>query len=149
MNDCSYRVGDVLSQALEIMAFLDLEPSGGQALSAEQALWSEIQFRGPREGTLVLIIGQHLARLLAQTISAQDQVSARECLDAVQELTNVTCGLILPEIALEQRDVFNMSVPQVHGTCTTEQIEAFLADPRTERYCVNDEELAVRLALNP
>ncbi len=85
--------------------------------------------------------------MMAQTIAAQERVSVRDCLDAVQELTNVTCGLILPEISFAQHDVFNLSVPKVHGECTSDQIDSLLADPVTERYCVDNDELAIRLSL--
>ena len=147
MNDCTYRVGEALAKALEIMVFLDLEPSGGRLWPAEKMLWSEIRFRGPRIGSLTLLVSQRIAEMMAQTIAAQERVSVRDCLDAVQELTNVTCGLILPEISFAQHDVFNLSVPKVHGECTSDQIDSLLADPVTERYCVDNDELAIRLSL--
>lgn len=147
MNECTYHAGEALAKALEIMAFLDLEPSGGRLWPAQKMLWSEIRFSGPREGTLSILISQRIAELVAQTIGAQEKVPVQECLDAVQELTNVTCGLILPDMAFAQHDVFNMSVPKVSGVCTPAQMDTFLADASTERYCVENDEIAIRLLL--
>lgn len=103
-----------LSEALETMAFMVPMPLEEELEVPSRSLLGEISFRGPKTGMLQILAGVDFAATLAENIAALEDTDDSACIDAVQELCNVTCGLLLPELASEEDDQFDMSIPQTH-----------------------------------
>lgn len=104
---------DALAQALETMAFMDLEPLGQDLHPPQQPVLTVICFYGPKQGQLQVLSSLSLGRLLAETIGCLAAPSDEEALDAWQEVGNVVCGLILPRIAASPLDVYDVTIPTV------------------------------------
>jgi CheY-specific phosphatase CheX len=100
-------------QALETMAFLTELPLEEDAVVPQQCILSQIDFSGPKEGTISILAGRRFAETLAQNMGALDDVDDQICGDAMKELANVTSGLLLPMISSCHGDIFDISVPYI------------------------------------
>ena len=106
-----------LSEALEKMAFLTLLPKDDEAIVPLETILTEIRFSGPKNGTLLIMAGQDFGTILAENIGAVCEADDEICSDALKELVNVTCGLLLPLLNGSPEDVFDVTVPKtVRGT---------------------------------
>ncbi len=111
--DTQNVVSVAVTQALEKMAFLMAIPFEETPPTPEVVIMSEIEFAGPVSGRIRAAAGLDFATSLALNISGQDELTEEECADAMKELVNVTCGLVLPLIAGSPADVFDLSVPHL------------------------------------
>lgn len=100
-----------LTHALEQMAFLTILPPDENIVAPETITLAEISFTGPKTGTIQILAGLDLCKILAENIAALKQVNEETCYDALKELSNVTCGLLLPELADSPADVFDITIP--------------------------------------
>jgi hypothetical protein len=110
--DAKNLVTQSLAQALERMAFLDVLPYQETPRVPAQFTLAEIRFAGTVTGSIQVAAGIEFARELAANMGLLDQPSEYQCLDAIKELVNVTCGLVLPMLATPDTDVFDLSIPQ-------------------------------------
>ena len=117
-----------LSQALETMAFLTIMPIEEDLVIPEKTILAEISFTGPKSGTIQILAGLDFCRILAENISAFDKVNNETCCDAIKELSNVTCGLLLPVIASSPTDVFDVTVPTSNNGLNSPKWHEFAAD---------------------
>ena len=84
-----------LAEALETMAFMVPVALEDELPIPEKSIMGEISFSGPKTGTLHILAGVGFAKSLAENIAALEDPDDDSCIDAMQELSNVTCGLIL------------------------------------------------------
>ncbi len=103
-----------IAQALERMAFLDVLPCLETPPAPNRILRAEIDFTGSMDGSIHVVAGLDFARELAGNMGLLDQPTEEQCTDALRELVNVTCGLVLPLLTTPEADVFNVSIPRVH-----------------------------------
>jgi len=75
-----------------------------------------------------MLTGADFGKLLAENIAAIDQADEKQALDAIKELSNVTCGLLLPEIPEKSSDVFDVTVPTVKTGSDSPEWNGFLQD---------------------
>lgn len=115
MIETNTMLTDALTQALEIMAFLCNLPLEEDRVAPENTVLAQISFKGPRTGTIRILAGRDFAGVLAQNIGALEQADDETAFDAMKELANVTCGLLLPMIGSSPADVFDMSIPAVQS----------------------------------
>ncbi|MFI5379151.1 MAG: chemotaxis protein CheX [Tepidisphaerales bacterium] len=103
-----------LVDALEQMAFVSALPPEGEPATPLRPLLLRISFRGPVCQRFELIADEELGSLMAANIFGAESAEARfRARDALKELLNVTCGLVLSRWpALEDRN-FEMSIPEV------------------------------------
>lgn len=102
-----------LTEALETMAFLAVLPLEEEISAPENIAMAEISFTGPKNGTIQIMAGLDFSKILAENIGALTEVDDNTCYDALKELSNVTCGLLLPMLASSQADVFDLTVPTI------------------------------------
>lgn len=147
-SETVYMVSEALSQALETMAFMDVEPCEDRPMHPGVIITAEINFSGPACGTLRASAGIDFAQMLAENVSGLDEITEEQCIDAMQELVNVTCGLILPMLASDQSDVFDLTVP--HLTRSEERLhwEDFLDLDDVSVVNVEGFPVATRLIIN-
>jgi len=136
-------VAEALAMALEKMAFLDAMPSAAPFEPTAEMLGAEIDFDGPARGTLQIAAAGAFACVIRGTIAGPDDPGASELTDTLQELANVTCGLVLPMLATDETDVFRVSVPR---PCSSADW-ARNADAEPAIMDVEGHQVAVRLIL--
>jgi len=122
---------DSLAQALETMAFLTNMPLEEDTAAPEKTILAEISFAGPKNGTIQILAGLDLCRILAENIGALTEVNDETCYDALKELSNVTCGLLLPMLASSQTDVFDVTVPAVKTGDDSPRWDEFVEQPNS------------------
>jgi len=141
---------EAVSQALETMAFLDVLPAdedNDEILIGRHLLLSEISFSGPKNGNLQLLTGTDFGKFLAENIAAIDQADETQALDALKELSNVTCGLLLPEISEKPSDEFDVTVPTVKTGSDSPEWSGFLQDKNSLLLNAEGYAIAVKLRM--
>ena len=140
---------DALSEVLETMAFLGTGPLDEQTITPDAAVLTEMRFSGPRSGSIQILSGLSLGRILAQNIGALDEADDQAALDAWKELCNVTCGLVIPRIAASTAEVYDVTVPAVTTGEGAPSWDWFASQPDTCVLNVEGYATAVRLTINP
>jgi CheY-specific phosphatase CheX len=107
---------DSLAQALETMAFWDVMSPDEDSTIPEKTILGQISFTGSKAGTIEMLAGMEFTRTLAENFAALDDADEESCLDALKELCNVVCGLLLPMLASSDTDVFDIAVPTIDNS---------------------------------
>jgi len=123
------NVSEGLIQALETMAFLTEMPMEDDLPIPEQTIMAEMDFMGPRNGSVQIIGGLEFGRILAENIGNLDEPCREDACDALKELSNVTCGLFLPRLTSTTAESFTVSVPRLKTCDDSSQWREFTADP--------------------
>ena len=108
---------------------------------------TKIEFRGPQKGSIEILAGAEFAETLAENFAALDEVTREDRQDALQELANVTCGLVTPMIAADLADVFDLTLPTISDCDGPSKWDAFVTD---EEGCVMNVEghmIAAKLSI--
>ncbi len=92
-----------------------------------------------------MLAGLDFCKILAENIAGIEKANNRKALDALQELSNVTCGLFLPMVVSSTADVFDVTVPEVQKYDNPSQWDEFVADANT--YILNIEGHAIAAKL--
>lgn len=147
MIDTESLLIDSLEQALEKMAFLTIVPTEEDIAAPEETILAEISFTGPQKGTLQLLAGLDLCKILAKNIAALTDANGEACYDALKELSNVTCGLIIPKLACSQADVFDLTIPRIKNEGNCPSWNEFAEQPDTYVLDIEGYLVAARLTL--
>lgn len=134
--------------ALETMAFFCCEPATVDALSPEDAISVEMDFKGPRSGHVQIVTSRFFGQRLASNalccgVTDPDAVDRAE--DSVRELINVVVGALMPRIADRKSDVFNLSLPRSRPFDANLEWEAFANDQGVCLIDAEGETLGLRL----
>jgi len=121
-------VSEGLIQALETMAFVTLLPMDDELAAPDETILAEMDFMGPRNGSIRIIAGLDFGRILAENIGNLDNPSREDACDALKELSNVTCGLFLPRLTSTTAESFTVSVPRLQTCDNSSQWHAFVED---------------------
>ncbi|MCK5173962.1 MAG: chemotaxis protein CheX [Planctomycetes bacterium] len=140
-------VTEAISQALEKMAFLDAEPFDEESEAPSVIITADIDFSGPVSGTIRMVAGIDFAQTLAENISGMFELTEEQCADAVKELVNVTCGLVLPMIAASEADVFDLTVPHLSKSEDRMDWDDFVSQDEVTVLNVEGHAVATRLIL--
>ena len=140
-------VTEAMSQALEKMAFLDTEPFDEESEAPSVIITADIDFSGPVSGTIRMVAGIDFAQTLAENISGMFELTDEQCADAVKELVNVTCGLVLPMIAASEADVFDLTVPHLAKSEDRMDWDDFVSQDEVTVLNVEGHAVATRLIL--
>jgi two-component system chemotaxis response regulator CheY len=136
-----------LTQALETMAFLTIVPNDDDMATPDKTILAEMEFTGPKRGTICILAGVGLCRILAENIAGLDNVDDEGSLDALKELANVTCGLFLPMVVSSTADLFDVTVPTVKTCSDSTAWDEFIADRNCSILNVEGHATAVRLTI--
>lgn len=129
-DDC---LTQALAEAFETMAFLTALPVDDEMIIPQKTILAEIGFSGAKRGTIQMLAGLDFCETLAENIAAIEVVDNQAALDALQELSNVTCGLLLPMIVSSTADEFEVAVPKVENCDNPSQWDEFVAE---ENSCI-------------
>lgn len=122
-------IAETLCHVFETMAFLGQTGAEGSSNSPQQPVLTEISFRGPKAGHIRILSDLPLGRLLAENIACLENPTDEAALDAWQEICNVTCGLVIPQIADSTGEVYNVSIPTVTVGESVPQWSDFTVQP--------------------
>ena len=137
-----------LDQALETMAFLTIIPEDEEMIVPQTTMLAEMSFSGPKEGCIQILAGSAFAEIIAENIGAMDEVDDDMRIDALKELANVTCGLLVPMIASSESDVFDLTVPSVKSGPDAPEWDQFTAQQDVAVSNIDGFAVATRLFLN-
>ena len=91
---------EAFARAAETMAFVAAVPLDEPGDAPPGALRVAVRFGGPVAGTLELAAPEAFGALLAANLLGPDGPPVPDAaVDALKELANVTCGVLLPELA--------------------------------------------------
>ena len=138
---------DAITEALETMAFMVPISLEEELPVPERSILGQIHFSGPQNGTLQIIAGVEFAKTLAENIAALEDPDDDACLDAIQELSNVTCGLVLPELASSESDLFDMTIPETQWLDGKENWNNFIEDEATHILNIEEYLVAAKLTI--
>jgi len=116
-----------LSQALETTAYSMIMPIDDDMVIPEKTMLAEIGFMGPKSGTIQILAGVQLSKVLAENIAGLSNVDDKNACDALKELANITCGLFLPMVVSSTADLFDITIPTVKVCDNSEQWNEFIA----------------------
>jgi CheY-specific phosphatase CheX len=140
---------EAVSEALEKMAFLTILPLDKELPPPQDTLLSEIHYSGPESGTIQIMAGMEFTRLFADNMSAGRETDTEACLDVFRELSNVTCGLLLPLLSRSQEDIFDITVPTVARGCQMPSWDEFTGDSNSRLLNVENNLVALKLIRRP
>lgn len=122
-------VSDVIAEAVERSfsdtAFMTAVP--GEDLSPDEVAWTSscVEFSGPLKGRMTLRLSSSLLPELAANIMGEDDLpSVEDQIDALGEMVNIICGVILPGIN-EGDDVYRIDSPHTPPTASAESKHNF------------------------
>lgn len=104
-------VVECMGEAVEKMAFMMVMPDEDYISVPEEAIVSEIGFKGNFTGKIQIAAGQEFVEEFAQNFAAVEEVDEELCMSALGELTNVLSGLIMPVFDESSDKVFEITVP--------------------------------------
>jgi hypothetical protein len=136
-----------LSEALEKMAFLALLPLDDEAVEPTETILTEMRFTGPHNGILEILAGPDFGAVLAENIGAVCEVNDEICCDALKELVNVTCGLLLPLLVGSSQEVFDVTVPKTVKGQAVPTWQEFINNTNTYVHNVEGQLIATRLTI--
>ncbi len=137
-----------VDEALETMAFMTLMPIDEDMKTPVRTMLATMHFSGPRSGSIEILAGVEFAEIVAENIGAMDEVTDAMRCDAMKEVSNVACGLLIPMIADSASDVFDLSVPDVQIDDTGREWNEFTAQSTTVVSNVEGYAVATRLTTN-
>ena len=138
---------DAIAEALETMAFMVPVSLEEELPVPTRSIIGQISFSGPQSGTLQIIAGVGFAKALAENIAALEDPDDDACIDAMQELSNVTCGLILPGLASSESDLFDMTIPKTQWFDGEENWNNFIEDESAQILNIEEHLVAAKLTL--
>lgn len=136
-----------LTQALEVMALVTAVPVDDDMATPQKTALAQIGFTGPKKGTILMLVGLDFCKTLAENIAGADKANNESALDAVKELSNVTCGLFLPMVVSSTADVFDVTVPEVKKCDNPTQWDEFVADANTCILNIEGHAIAAKLII--
>jgi hypothetical protein len=149
MIDTANILTGALAQALETMAFMEIMPMEEDLSAPDEILCAEISYVGPQQqGCIQIIAGRAFAETLAENIGALDEVTEADCRDALQELANVTCGLVTPIIASDLSEVFELSIPSIKDNEDAPTWDTWVTDPEACVLNVEENMIVAKLTMH-
>ena len=106
-------ITESISMALEKIAFLDAMPAEQSGDSPNEVIVAEIDFDGQTSGKIQIAAEKGFARHFAENMSGITDLTDEQYNDALKELANITCGLVLPMISESSEEIFDLTVPHL------------------------------------
>jgi len=139
-----------VTEAFETMAFMLAMPPMDELPAPADSILVTMSFSGPVSGTVELCAPSDIAKLIAANIMGlepDDETLSEKGLDAIKEMLNTTCGLLLPRLAESPADVFQVTIPAAQPCSDSSQWEQFTAQSDTAILEIDGTPLACRITL--
>jgi len=139
VTDTMDIITESVSQALEKIAFLEVMPPEDENTDPKDIIVAKIDFGGNVSGRIQIASEREFTRMFAENMSGMEALTDEQYDDALKELANITCGLVLPMLAESQKEQFNMDVP-----CLTE-----LSPPKWQDFVAEDDTVLLEVEGHP
>ena len=135
-----------VSQALEKIAFLEVMPPVEEMTDPADVIVAEIDFAGHVSGRIQIASEKEFVQTFAENMCGMEDLTEEQYNDAMKELANITCGLVLPMLAESEKEEFNMDVPYL-TTLSPPKWQDFVAENDTVLLEVEGHPVCVKLEL--
>lgn len=88
------------------------------------------------------------AKVLAENITGLSEVEERDSSDALKELSNVMCGLLLPMVASSPAEAFDVTVPGIRSLSGPSEAQEFIEQDVTSVFDIEGHTIAARLLID-
>ena len=133
-----------VAQAVEKMAFMMQMPMLEELPAPEKSVHYSIDFTGADSGRIELVAGIDFAKSLAGNMTGLDDLEDEVAMASLGELVNVISGLVLPFIAEDTDDVYDVTIPKSEDG----NWESFCAGEDVRIMNIEDFPVAVKLSIN-
>jgi chemotaxis protein CheY-P-specific phosphatase CheC len=140
-------ITESISQALEKKAIHEVTPPEEELTDPQDVIVAEIDFVGHVSGRIQIASERDFVRTFAENMCGMEDLTDEQYDDAMKELANITCGLVLPMLAESQKEDFNMAVPYL-TTLSPPKWQDFVAEEDTVLLEVEGHPLCVKLELH-
>lgn len=147
VTDTMDIITESISQALEKIAFLEVMPPEDNAAEPQDIIVAEIDFVGHVSGKIQIASEREFVRIFAENMSGMEDLTDEQYDDALKELANITCGLVLPMLAEAQKEEFSMAVPYL-TELSPPKWQDFIAEEDTVLLEVEGHPLCVKLEIH-
>lgn len=152
MSDVDRMIPELLEQALQTLAFVSIDALEPDCPPPAAMLLVSVSFSGPgTNGALEMAAVPELGKLLALNLLVDEQngprtISDTQAADALKELANVTCGLVIGRfVSAGIAGPIEMGLPQAQTLDSSLNWPPFTADPSAHLFSAEGNPLAVRL----
>lgn len=141
---------EALVQAMETMAFVTPSFADASASPSADLVLVRMLFTGPVAGAVEMVaseaVGANLAANILATIPA-DPAALDQAQDTLKELLNVTCGLLLPTLTVDQsaNPPFKTTLPRLENFDGETQWQPFVAADNCSVLSVDGGLIALRV----
>ena len=140
-------IKESISQALEKVAFLEVMQPEDENKAPEDVIVAEIGFVGHISGRIQIASEREFVTAFAENMCGMDDLTSEQYDDALKELANITCGLVLPMLAESEKEDFNMTVPYL-TTLAPPKWQDFVAEEDTVLLEVEGHLICVKLEIH-
>jgi len=147
VTDTMSIIKESVSQALEKIAFFEVTPPDEECGEPDDVIVAEIDFVGHVSGRIQIASEREFVRSFAENMCGMEDLTDEQYDDALKELANITCGLVLPMLAESQKEEFNMAVPYL-TTLSPPKWQDFIAEDDTVLLEVEGHPLCVKLEIH-
>lgn len=137
-----------VAEALETMAFITAMAPEESMPTPTDAILVRMRFYGPVTGVAELVAGREFVEMLAANVLGiePDEPDATALgTDAFMEMLNTTCGVLLPMLARNPEDIFDVTVPESEEIGGVEGWEGFVSQSDVSVLDADGYALAVRI----
>ena len=147
VTDSMDIIKESISQALEKVAFLEATVPEDESKAPDDIIVAEIGFVGHVSGRIQIASEKEFVTAFAENMCGMDDLTKEQYDDALKELANITCGLVLPMLAESQKEDFNMTVPYL-TTLSPPKWQDFVAEDDTVLLEVEGHLICVKLEIH-
>ncbi len=142
-----------VSEALETVAFMMAMPPEEELPAPSDNILASVQFNGPVSGTIEILAPLEFVHTMAANIMGldtyEDEIQDDKAEDAFKELLNITCGILVEQLASSPTDMFNIGIPRVKNNLKLNDWNEFVNTGETTVLDVDGLCVAVKFTINP
>jgi len=141
---------EALTEALERMAYMVVVPPEKELAAPDQSVLARMYFYGPISGMVEILAGSEFMQLLAANVMGIDPSESEaheQGVDALKELVNTTCGVLLPMLATTPEEIFDVTVPEAETLHNAEAWHRYVKQYQAAILDVEGFAVAVRILI--
>jgi hypothetical protein len=149
MNQTETTLAEVFGRALETLAFVSPLPEPRDCAAPAEPLLIRIAFCGSDFGAFEMVAGRAFGMMLAANLMAVDPEcpeagpTAALAEDAMREVCNITCGLLLSQSALDGKPPAELGLPLVLPFDAAFGWEEFISNPASLVFTAEGHSVAI------
>ena len=141
-------ITESISQTLEKTAFLEATSHVDEITEPQDIIVAEVGFSGRISGKMQIASEKEFVKTFAENMSGIEDLTEEMYGDAMKELANITCGLVLPMIVESPDEAFEMAIPNL-TTLSPSEWKNFTSEEGTVMLEVENNPVFVKLEIQP